>query len=201
VISSIVIPGLIQDSQQAEFKAAWKKNYSAISQAVKMVASNNGGDLTPYLANGQIFTLIQDYLRIMKKGPGAFPFGNYLVYSLNGNNIKTGSYGSIYLSGLYSSDSNDGAFILSNGTAVIMDWDSPANLVGKCVYVLVDVNGGESSPNVVGKDIFGLIILKNRTIPMGAPIPELGGIAPPNNETTCTSSSSGFACSAKYLYQ
>jgi prepilin-type N-terminal cleavage/methylation domain-containing protein len=53
VISSIVIPGLIQDTRQAELKTAWKKAFATISQAVKMQKLNenqvNVGTLKNYM--------------------------------------------------------------------------------------------------------------------------------------------------------
>jgi prepilin-type N-terminal cleavage/methylation domain-containing protein len=42
VISSVVIPAIMQDSQQTELKTAWKKAIATISQAAKMQKLNEG---------------------------------------------------------------------------------------------------------------------------------------------------------------
>jgi prepilin-type N-terminal cleavage/methylation domain-containing protein len=45
VVASIVIPGLIADTQQAEYKASYKKICSTLNNAAKMLATDNGGSL------------------------------------------------------------------------------------------------------------------------------------------------------------
>jgi prepilin-type N-terminal cleavage/methylation domain-containing protein len=45
IIASIVIPGLIQDSQQAELKTAWKKAYAELAQTFTRMGFDNGGTL------------------------------------------------------------------------------------------------------------------------------------------------------------
>jgi len=45
VIASIVIPTVINNTQNAELKATWKKAYADLSQATQRVITDNAGTL------------------------------------------------------------------------------------------------------------------------------------------------------------
>jgi len=45
IIASLTIPGLIQQTQDAQFKSSWKDSLSSINQAMKLVLLNNGGNI------------------------------------------------------------------------------------------------------------------------------------------------------------
>lgn len=185
VIASLIIPSLIQDTQDAELKTAWKKSYSIISQATNRILSDNAGSL--------IFSdsteLKSNYLQ-------------YLSYTMSCTGTNWGGNcwhkpGSMkYYNGAYlTSTDMTGAFgsgpalILNDGTLIIFNrWDCSAS--NFCGHIEVDVNGFKT-PNTTGKDIFRIWILKNQIQPDGSPTSPYPGTCPSN---------SGWSCSVKYLY-
>lgn len=202
IVAEITIPTLYQNFQDNANIQAWRNDYSLLSQAVTMATSDNSGDLTPYfsiyfsdcsVSNPCIDRVLGKYMHVLKycsypdTGSSCFPQN---VSELNGTALSTGYWW------LGVADDNDGGFIMANGANVVFDWDNTTQYA----VAYVDVNGNKK-PNKMGKDIYGFIIYKNRTIPMGSPIQDLGGIAPPLNETTCASNTSGLACSTTLLLQ
>jgi prepilin-type N-terminal cleavage/methylation domain-containing protein len=200
VISSIVIPGLIQDSQQAELRTAWKKTYFGLDQATKRIMMDNGGTLKG-LCTSDFNRCYRDkylpYFNYVKTCDDSNTQGNCWVYhddmkQLNGNSIP--SYWGI----------DSPSVILNNGSSILFfgfevpdcsmdNWGKPQ---GKtvCGYLFVDVNGLKN-PNTIGKDIYGAFVLENTILPVGT---QGDNYSPSSN---CTSSATGEGCSAKYLYQ
>jgi prepilin-type N-terminal cleavage/methylation domain-containing protein len=188
IISSIVIPGIIADTQQAELKTAWKKTYSELSQATIRLIADNGGSLKG------VFT---------DRDSVKNTFAKYLSYTSscdNNNNNGTCWHKAnqwYYLNGTSITD-NPPALILSNGSLLRFNFmatncDSGSQL--RCGEIYVDVNGFKK-PNTIGKDIFGIYIRENSIRPFG-----VQGDGNENNCNTSPPSGTGFGCSAKYLYQ
>jgi prepilin-type N-terminal cleavage/methylation domain-containing protein len=190
VISSIVIPGIIADTRQAELKTAWKKAYSDLSQATKRIMMDNGGTMTDCttVTHGCYF-LYKQYLSYNKDcgaDAGCFwtntnPKFNYK--QLNGDII--GISGSTSISWF-----DDGQLILNNGMFLIIE-NYTGNLLGP--FLWIDVNGYQKGPNIIGKDVFGVKVYNNGIKPFGS--------QGDGYENTCSTSSTGWGCSAKYLYQ
>ena len=42
IVAAITIPTLMNNTQNYQFKQAWKKEYSVVSQAVQMLKNDNG---------------------------------------------------------------------------------------------------------------------------------------------------------------
>jgi prepilin-type N-terminal cleavage/methylation domain-containing protein len=200
VVSSLVIPAIINDTQEAELKTAWKKTYSEIDQATKKIMLDNAGTMKDLSFSGDSSNFIKD------------KYGEYLSYIESCNNNR--SYGNCwstintYKNGSTSPYStpeefalhiiaNDAGAILKNGTFIQFHGgtvgsyksDCPENM---CSNIFVDVNGFKN-PNVVGKDIFGIIVTPTGIKPYGS-----YGYW---NQNTCSDSSTGWSCSAQYLYQ
>ncbi len=60
---------------------------------------------------------------------------------------------------------DDGGIILNDGAKLGFEQDE---FIGYDRYIFVDVNG-DKGPDTLGKDIFGVRILNNRILPIGAP--------------------------------
>lgn len=192
VVASLVIPGIINDAQDAEFKTAWKKAYSSINQAYGQILMDNGGTLVGAAANGtELRGLFQNKMNSLSTCDNSTSCNTYSLKKLNSTSSP------------YVLDYN---LILNDGTVMYIILDSstceaPFNYVygaGECGWMMVDVNGSKK-PNQWGKDVYGIWIIKNQLLPWGAdPVNKAGG---GYIESTCDPSDSGYGCGAKYLHE
>jgi prepilin-type N-terminal cleavage/methylation domain-containing protein len=189
VISSIVIPGIIQDSQDAELKTAWKKAYAEVSQALIKLRQDNGGtyrDFFPY------FTLKPEFIKYFNvtkdcgnNTTGCFNIPAFNYKSLSGDAVAPALF-------------DEGQFILNSGMFIMVQNLGPAYFV----TIWVDVNGYRKKPNVIGKDVFGIEVFESSFKPLGSigtAVDVYGSV-----EDTCNTTSgtrSGMGCSALYLTQ
>lgn len=205
VVAAILIPPITNNVQEYSWKQAWKKNYSAIAQAYELVKLDEGGDLSQYF----------DATQNSSATPLFLEMGNYLSTVAScpsvGGNLKVCGYNKILdnstyktLSGGYIAGDNlfYVQYVLKDGANIYSrSWRRPEALIW------VDVNGYGKKPNTLGKDLFGVVLTKDKIVPMGA---KGTGV-----EGTCNSSSftcpvqggfhaaqscSGAGCSAEYLY-
>jgi len=192
VISSIVIPSLISNTQDAEYKTALKKVYSDLSQATKLVMMDNGGTMKGLCTDGNNDCLRDkylDYLSYIKKCNSGVSGCFHLA-----NNFK-------YLSGTpVSGWGVDSSVILSNGSLLDFYYPSGSSTctaalgtIQMCGRIHVDVNGFKS-PNTIGKDIFMMYIMQTSIKPLG--------VQGDGYETDCSTNpptGSGWGCAAAYL--
>jgi len=191
VISSIVIPSLISNTQDAEYKATLKKVYSDLSQATKMVMMDNGGTIKGLCSDNGDDCLRDKYL-------------SYLSYVKKCNEGTSGCFdfnGFKFLSGTLSTWGADSTAILNNG--VLLDFYYPANsstctgtwgsTLQHCGVIFLDVNGSKK-PNTLGKDTFILHIMENTLKPYGTQ-----GDGVENDCNTSPPSGDGYGCAAAYL--
>jgi prepilin-type N-terminal cleavage/methylation domain-containing protein len=198
IIASIVIPGLIADTQQAEYKTAWKKTYAELDLATRKILADNAGNIRGVFTSHNALkneyknhlTLVRDCNDGTSQGncwhkagvpkplagtsqPYADIYGNYPSLVLN-----SGALVSIYLASSSCTNGQSGIYV--------------------CGWYFIDINGLKA-PNIQGKDIFAVYLQENGLRVMGAP----NDPYPPS--TTCTSTStgpgSGLGCSALYLMQ
>lgn len=78
VIAAMTIPSLMQNTQQQEFKAAYKKAVSMLNQAVSLNYALDGEDATSFMGTG-FYNLMEKRLNVMSKDPSA-----YSVYTADG---------------------------------------------------------------------------------------------------------------------
>jgi prepilin-type N-terminal cleavage/methylation domain-containing protein len=192
VVASLVIPGIINDAQDAELKTAWKKAYSSINQAFGKILIDNGGTLVGAATGSYQFRgLFKNEMNSLYICDTTTSCKTYPVKRLN----DTASP--------YELDYN---LVLNDGTIIKFILDSPScnapyNYVyttgGECGWMIVDVNGSKG-PNQHGKDIYGIWVMKNQILPWGAN--PIGTANSGYVESTCTPSGSGYGCGAKYLY-
>jgi prepilin-type N-terminal cleavage/methylation domain-containing protein len=182
VVASMVIPNIINDSQDAEIKTAWKKAYAEIDQASRQVMMDNGGtfiNLCTASVNNCFRSKFENYMNITKDCIPGLSEGN--CWGDWGNDL--------------------GAFILTTGVFVKTEvgsndcsnnvWHSS---LSKCAMIWVDVNGFKG-PNLWGKDMYAIQVLHNGIKPLGSPGDGWTGCIPSTNAPN------GYGCSAKNLYQ
>ena len=199
VVASITIPALIQNTQNAQLKTAWKKDYSIIAQAQLMAMNDNAGDINSYLNSIRTLApLLNNYLNSTKLcagGVGLSPCFTQHVTELDGTTVGT--------TGLNKGLFDDGGISLANGSTLAFENNGDTYNGIYYAYIWVDVNGN-APPNTIGEDIFGIIVLRNQIIPMGIPasgIPINHFNSLPAESTCVPGTTSGIACSAIYLTQ
>lgn len=170
VVALIVLPGVILNTQDQEYKTAFKENFNAFSQAAKLIIANNGGTALNYCG---------PYDSWPDDDCAALTFGKYM------NVIKTCGFGGAFTGTVPVSgncwhkddvahDKQGGVLnnaseglLLANGTFVTMRQRDTANCtdtsygnVEACTWIYMDVNGAKG-PNIVGKDIFSIYFNQN----------------------------------------
>ena len=196
IVAEMTIPTLMNNVGDMELKAAWKKEFSTFSQVTTSLISDNGGDLINLCTSDIQGNCLRDaygkYLKSTKSCDGNM----YSVYGdcwhlLDGsaskwlNNTGVTAPGFIWR--------NEAGLMLADGSMVIFNWfQSDCQSGYGCGYMYFDVNGFKK-PNVVGRDIFQVELHKDRLLPEGAQGTFASGQG-------CDASSSGQACSAKYIY-
>lgn len=200
VVSSIVIPSVVNDVYDQELKTAWKKSYSDIDKLVKLVLVDNGGTIKGLFTNSdRMKNLFKPYLSYSAECPAGSSTGNCW------HDVNKWSYLNGDLRGSISSSS----LILNDGKLIFFEYMSSAcsSQIGtsgfyRCGMIWMDVNGFKP-PNIMGEDIFSIYILENSTKPRGIPDDfSFSTVCIERGMSGWTNSNNqGYACASKYLYQ
>ena len=206
IIASYTIPPLVQNIQDMQLRTAWKSNYSDFSRAAQALASDNDNDLS------KVFGSVLDHDNFRD------PFLPYLNYiqKCDAGSATTGNTGCwhaantwYYLSGAMwgASCSTFSRLVLSNGSLVFFEHKN-TTCTGtntpnddNCGLMRIDINGFKK-PNMIGKDIFSINLLKNGSIlPQGVQgdfwynKPQYGC------DLTADPAAQGYNCSVEVLYE
>lgn len=185
IVAEITIPTLMQNVQDQQFKAAWKKGYSVIAQATENIKMDNGGMMIGTITGAdQMKELYKQYLH---KTQDCNSSDSSCVYTQRALNAT--AYSSVQRAILYL---NDGSMFIFNYGDTNCNTKIGSSGIPCCGSIVVDVNG-QKSPNTVGKDIYGAYVTSNRVLPFGTE-----GDA--GNFTGCQGTS-GWGCSAEVLYK
>ena len=208
IVAALTLPSLINDIQDKQFKAKWKKEYSVISNAyfkafldseppnLKQTILPDSNYFT--LASKQIYTGISKNLKTTYYCVTEALEGNACVSSLGVDIVspKCSSYNGdrkntrcMYNGGGGYADLVDGARLYFHSYF----WNYPE--------ILVDVNG-PANPNVVGRDMFIIIFRDNKVIPGGAKGYEFKGCTKNVQSTQSYIGADQFAgsgCGEKFL--
>jgi prepilin-type N-terminal cleavage/methylation domain-containing protein len=110
IVASIVIPTLLSDTQQAEYKVAWKKAYASINQAAMLIKADNSGTyIGAFSSPTTVFNSFSNYMSVVKVCKNNDAVGNCWGsqnYYLNGVTVPSTTGGF--------------AMILSNGTSILV---------------------------------------------------------------------------------
>lgn len=197
IVSALTIPALVQKVNDNQYKVAWKKTYSAISQASNRILADNGGSLKYLCSTGDENCLMTKYTQYL-------------------SSVKTCNEGNVFIGGCWSDLSsfkwlsgttittwyNVSGIVLSDGTMLMFHYDysdcslsgSESGTLKRCGIIVADVNGLKG-PNIFGKDMFKAFIMEDSIKPFGYQ----GD--PWDPVTDCTSTGTGKGCSALYIYQ
>lgn len=170
VVAAITIPALMENTQDAEFKSAFKKTYSLLSNAALRVKEDNGGTLVKFFLSADSDTARDKFLQYLSYRE---------VCNVDSTSTDCWSNNDVAESGSYTYPNSSRA-VLNNGI-LLSFWhaqadENCANTVwspppeGFCMVVVVDTNGFRG-PNLGGKDIFQLWITKNGIAPAVLPLP------------------------------
>lgn len=207
VVAAMTIPTIINDAQDAQFKSAWKKQFSVFSQASTSILIDNGGSFKNIVAlwdNNALRDLYSDKVKYIKTCAANDWYGGkcwadhvYTGYGLT--KFLNGT--SVHSNEIPLGNGNAGA-VLPDGTNVLFAYqdntctsqNTPGvgyeGLTNVCGWISVDVNGVKG-PNIVGRDIFGMFLLENKVVPYGTK----------NFSGTCNTSGRGLGCSSQYISQ
>lgn len=192
VVASIVIPGIINDTQDAELKIAWRKAFADISNATKMIKAQ-GNDID-FVDSDLVRNAYANVMPSIGQGRVGNIFAPFYTYYKNTSH-----------QGWTPSGAAPGAAQL-NGTSIVFSsygggatqcTTTEGSLTGVCGYILVDVNGNRA-PNMYGKDLFQMWLVKKNDVYVVYP-------AGSNNDSkSCLnpspSSWTSNGCSATALY-
>lgn len=194
IVAALTIPTLLNKTNDAELKTAWKKVYSDISNAhSQMIASNE----LPYATPQEYFTALETHITTSKKCDA--PQSEGCWHQANNWSAYNGRLDVINLDN-FAGTLNKG-YILNNGALVA--FTSFIHLATPGVYnytgernaiALVDVNGFKK-PNKMGADIFVVEFFYNKALPMGS----IGTLQTDDgmycNKNHMGSSNDGWTCS------
>jgi prepilin-type N-terminal cleavage/methylation domain-containing protein len=198
VVSSLVIPSIINDTQDAELNVALKKTYAELSQATNLIIQDNGGTFAGVISTdtdraGLVNAYAEHLSYIKLCNNVARTQGCWHPLSTNGGTWKK-------LNGENADDFTAGSgIILKNGAMVsFYPFKRDCTYMGGyytkpyvCAWVIMDVNGFKM-PNTEGKDVFHFNLLYNKLEPWGAPN---------SLEQTCETITAGLYCTAPKLMQ
>jgi prepilin-type N-terminal cleavage/methylation domain-containing protein len=185
VVASLVIPSLINNTQEAEFKVAAKKAYAEISQVINQMKLDKG-TLMPYIGNSvSLKPDFVNYFSILKDGGS--------TGLVNCNVDPSQVYKSLMGGPVAGWMGGEGQFITNDGMFINIQ-----NSASNFIYFAVDVNGYQKAPNIYGKDVFVFQLINDKLLPMGAV--GTSYLAPTNCNRTTDSVTQGLAC-AVYMLQ
>lgn len=193
VVAALTIPALTNRTQDAEFKVAFKKDYATIAQAVTMALNENGGTISE-LGNGggdpyNVLSDIAKYLKLEKR------CGDYTSNPVS----------DCFISTFYDMAGN--SIISVNGSWwVFAKLSNGGSLRAGLLYTTydtyeidVDVNGTKG-PNIIGKDIFGILMHGTQIKPVSKDW-TFSTFAWPwvNVNDDCHSGGAGWHCSTRVI--
>jgi len=187
VVASIVIPGLISNTSDAEYAVALKKAYANLSQVTRSIITENSGIAGTYTNDATLMSLYTPYLNVARTcavgtGDGVcWPAGN-LSY------LSGGSYADI--NGMFPTALlADGTTIAFRNMAADCSFTMGDQIQVVCASLYVDVNGLKG-PNRLGKDTFWFRVTKQGIYPWGTYN---------DGYSDCSKSTNGFGCAGKVI--
>ena len=191
-------PILINKINDRQNIAALKKTYSMLSQVTVSIVSEYGSmaNLCETKDNDCLRNIYKKYIKTIKTCDVGSVEGNCWVLQ---NDWKRKNGVSAW------SQNDSSGLILSDGTFVTFTYyaancdyldgmeDLPA-IFALCGSMMIDVNG-KKRPNIIGKDIFGIYIAKNRLVPHGTE----GTWTGTDKYYRCADGGDGEACAAEYI--
>ena len=205
VVAAMTLPTLINDKQNKELEAAFKKSYSLLAQVTqRVILEDYGGQIPENKTSADLIQLMDSYQKYYIKSStckrnesacsSVFPIskGNQLESFIN-ENYKTFSG-----KGTPAALCNDGIMATIDGGFIFFDIGTAAESTYGTIFLAVDTNGWRKKPNRYGYDFFLFQISSNgKLLPMGAE----GTVWKENTHcsNTSTTGTNGYGCTSKAL--
>lgn len=211
IVAALTLPSVINKAQDRQFRAMFKKQYSAVAQAIQMVYAKYDISLTPK-SNGwekmpQYVCAIGKELKSIGSGVKCEGLADDDTIDSMPKNTKVHWH------------NNDewfdktGKSLISNPGYRLLTFLLPdgAMINFNCANeIFIDVNGYKG-PNTVGRDIFYFLIKDNQAMPVfwtsengnnanGCSCPSCTRITPNNYKEDCETGS-GWGCSPLYIME
>ena len=168
VVAAMTLPALINNNRNKALETAFKKNYSAISQALNMYYAQNGERLTyDTVGAHELKPILMKYMNVLYDCGFGYSDEDSACIPNSSDETKISK---VYknFNGTNTIDLNpmdDGQFILNDGSLILLE---NAKSSGG-LFISVDVNGYLKNPNRLGWDLFMFQIDdKGNLLPMGA---------------------------------
>lgn len=160
VVVAMTIPGLMQNIQDREFKAAAKAAFSKASQAIQLMKVDSGGDLSEYygINNANFKNDFMSHFKVVSNCGD----NSECVPAVSSSTV----YKTFYGIGADVRYMANGQFIANDGTF----WAFNTKTYPTLLYIGVDVNGYGKGPNIIGRDVFYFNVIKpnDNLLPDGA---------------------------------
>ena len=197
VVAAITVPSLVNSYHDKMYRSALKKEFSVISNAFNLAKKYEYNDYEEWShKDSNVESIYENYLYIKK-----------YLYVLRDCKDKVGCWSQDLTkdaSGKTISNATEKGignslvtFTLNDGTNVCLDYYNQSdikksfgvekNLLENPLAIWVDVNG-DKRPNRSGRDVFSFVLTSKGVVPSGAN----------NHSANCRTT--GFDCSAKYIY-
>ena len=200
VVSALTIPAVIQKQNEKTTITNLKKAYSILQQAYLM-AQNNDGEMKYWFTGNEtiaekseIFAQhLKPYFKIIKDcGTKSGCLNKECLLSLDGTCYNNFDHNQPTLQKM----------IINNGMSLFLAVDNiscPNENYNRCGSIAVDINGKNSGPNRMGKDVFYFKIYQNKILPSGSPNDTVS-----NFENLCNlnikNRENGIFCTAWVIY-
>ncbi len=192
VVAALTISTLINNTQDREFKSAWKKAYASVSSAFIRYYTDYGA----YTGATSVDNFANAFL----------PYFQVSARYLTTDNDMTHGWIPTYYTKNHTADytykSGDSVYysraVLADGTYLLFGSFAPNNCnynswpisaPKSCGFACVDVNGGKK-PNTAGRDVYCSWVTNTKIIPYGANI---------DNAYKNTCDTTGYGCASEYL--
>lgn len=198
VVASLIIPNLLQDTQNEELNVQFKKDFGVFSNAAKQMMLDNGGNLAGFFANNMdLMNKCGDYIILTKK----CSVGSAECFHTGTNTWKNlyGGEGWINQTDYPTAIMNNGGLIRFSLVRSDCEYNYGTGSVAEhsCGNLVFDVNGFKG-PNQAGRDIFYVWVTNIGIYPYGIPNDSYSNQTVNCNKNNATSRS-GIGCAAKVL--
>lgn len=204
---TVILMSMIHRVETYAMKQRFKVEFTTISQAYNNLIRDQNLDIDSYYTTGQnnalavLVSEIGNYFEYKK----ACGIGSYYT-SVCGYTPETSlekAYTTLAGKTFNANNLVQGQYLLNDGANLYFRaYDS------QYLLVFVDVNGYDQGPNVFGKDLLGITIMKRRVLPMGAGGTGVEGTCIKKVEPYCghgfyctTEDISGASCAMEGLYK
>ena len=193
IVAAMTIPTLLAKIQEKQYQSQYKKIFSELNQAVRLLQVDDENLLSDCGSFDDVCfrDAIAPKLKVVHKCEGSAPnacqeTSTFLNKALN--------YQGVYVNGRWPAITTLSGYTVkfryhrANCASAADAGSAWAGEINNCGWVQVDVNG-KSKPNVVGKDIFFLALMQDGFIPFHAT----------DNKINDCKKGTGISCSSIYI--